>query len=416
MRSGPSFSEEELEAIGAAEAEDPKWLKTVGMCTHAEALAYLKAGDFRSWLKQPEGMRLLVASLRWQQSIEERGEGKDPDKRTRSDYQLGRHMAMHDDATPQDEKDRLTGERDEQIFQTFVNTMLPPGIDDAVPDARKHRARVERGTGVLTKIFLILRELLEVYNPDAGVHEDFKGDIAHALAYGGRVNIRVPQLADGQHGYELPQWLHITKENRKPWEPKSTPEEPVYRRAFATHHMKIGDNSADGTRGDFVEKGEIGATLRNWGDLHSHLYGLPMALGGLGNTDYHGDTILPNESYGHMFMGYKPPTHKRDGALQVGIETAGPGGKTPDGYKHGLTSSEKNSNPVSQVGGHKDDKLGGKAPLEKNQRLVDLARFGDWMQRLKTLEKDWKSELAGAKTDEEQAALYRDLIRRPGGA
>ncbi|MGH1551544.1 hypothetical protein ACRAWF_03110 [Streptomyces sp. L7] len=157
----------------------------------------------------------------------------------------------------------------------------------------------------------------------------------------------------------------VAKENRKPWEPKSTPEEPVYRRAFATHPMKIGDNSADGTRGDFVEKGEIGATLRNWGDPHSHLYGLPMALGGLGNTDYHGDTILPNESYGHMFMGYKPPTHKRDGALQVGIETAGPRGKTPDGYKHGLTSSEKNSNPVSQVGGHKDDKLGGKAPSKR---------------------------------------------------
>ncbi|MFE2419438.1 hypothetical protein [Streptomyces hokutonensis] len=90
--------------------------------------------------------------------------------------------------------------------------------------------------------------------------------------------------------------------------------------------------------------------------------------------------MLPNESYGHMFMGYKPPTHKRDGAFQVGIETAGPGGQTPDRCKHGLTSSEKNSNPV------------------------------------KTLEKDWKSELAEAKTDEEQAAHYRDLIRRPGGA
>ncbi|MGW3101634.1 eCIS core domain-containing protein [Streptomyces sp. NPDC001100] len=416
VRSGPSLSEEELQAIGAVEAEDPKWLKTVGMCTRADALAYLKAGDFRGWLKQPEGIRLLVATLRWQQSIEELGEGKDPDKPTRSDYQLGRHMAMHDDATPQEEKDRLTGERNEQIFRTVVDTMLPPGIDDAVPDARKHRERVERGTEVLTKIFLILKELLEVYNPEAGIHEDFEGDIAHALAYGGRVNIRVPQLADGQHGYELPQWLHITKENRKPWEPRSTPEKPVYRRAFATHHMKIGDNSADGTRGEFVEKGEIGATLRNWGDPHSHLYGLPMALGGMGNTDYHGDTILPNESYGHMFMGYKPPTHKRDGALQVGIETAGPGGQTPDGYKHGLTSSEKNSNPVSQVGGHKDDKLGGKAPLDKNQRLVDLTRFGDWMQRLKDLEKDWKSALANAKTEEEQAALYRDLIRRRDGA
>jgi len=416
VRSGPSFSEEELQAIRAAAAEDPKWLKTVGICTHAEALAYIKAGDFRNWLKQPEGMRLLVATLRWQQNIEERGQGKAPDKPTRPDYQLGRHMAMHAEGTPQDEKDQLTGERDEQILQTFVGTMLPPGIGDAVPDARKHRERVERGTEVLTKIFLILNELLEVYNPEAGAHEDFEGDVAHALAYGGRVNIRIPQLADGQHGYELPQWLHITKENRKPWEPRSTPEEPVYRRAFGTHRMKIGDNSADGTRGSFEEQGEIGATIANWRDPHSHLYGLPLAVGGMGSTDYHGDTILPNESYGHMFMGYKPPTEERDGALQVGIETAGPGGRTPDGYEHGLTSSEKNNNPVSQFGGHKSDKLGGKAPLDKNQRLVDLTKFGNWMQRLKALEKDWKSELAKAKTHEEQAALYRDLIGRRSGA
>lgn len=417
VRSGPSFSEEELQAIQAAEAEDPKWLKTVGICTHAEALAYITAGDFHSWLQQPEGKRLLVATLRWQQNIEERGQGKAPDKPTRSDYQLGRHMAMHAEGTPQEEKDQLTGERDEQIFQTFVSTMLPPGISDTVPDADKHRERVARGTDVLTRIFLILKEGLKVFNPKANVHEDFEDDVAHALAYGGRVNIRIPQLADGQHGYELPQWLHITKENPKPWEPNSKPADPLYRRGFATHHMKIGDNSADGTkRGEFVEKGEIGATLRNWVDPHSHLYGLPMAIGGLGNTDYHGDTILPNESYGHMFMGYKPPTRKRDGAFQLGIETAGPNGRTPDGYEHKITSSEKNNNPVSQLGGHKDDKLGAKAPLEASQRLVDLKEFGDWVQKLKDLEKAWKTELAKAKTNEEKAALYRDLIGRRGGA
>ncbi|MFF6988786.1 DUF4157 domain-containing protein [Streptomyces sp. NPDC010273] len=415
-RSGPSFTGEELEAIKAVESEDPKWLKTVGMCAHAEADAYLKAGDFRSWLQQPEGKRLLVATLRWHQNVEEREQGKDPDKPTRSDYQLGRHMAMHAEDTPQSEKDQLTGERNEQIFQTFVSTMLPPGISDDVADADKHRERVERGTEVLTKIFLILKEGLKVFNPEAGMHEDFKDDVAHALAYGGRVNIRIPQLADGQHGYELPQWLHITKENRKPWEMKSAPEKPVYRRLFGTHHLEIGNNRADGTPGTFVEKGEIGATLQNWVDPHSHLYGLPLATGGMGNTDYHGDTILPNESYGHMFMGYKPPTDKRDGGLQVGLETAGPGGRTPDGYEHLVTSSEKNNNPVSQYGGHKDDKPGAGAPLRSSQRHVDLKEFGDWVQRLKDLEKDWKAELAKAKTDQERAALYRDLIGKRSNA
>ncbi|MFJ4277470.1 DUF4157 domain-containing protein [Streptomyces massasporeus] len=415
VRGGPRFTDPELQAIRAVESEDPKWLKTVGLCTHAEAEAYIKAGDFRGWLQQPEGKRLLVATLRWQQNIEDRAQGMPPAKATRSDYQLGRHMAMHAEETPQSEKDQLEGERNEQIFQTFVKTFLPPGISDDVPDADRHRQRVERGTELLTRIFLILKEGLKVFNPEAGIHEDFKDDVAHALAYGGRVNVRIPQLADGQHGYELPQWLHITKETRKAWEPRSAPAAPVYRRGFGTHHMEIGDNGKDGARGGFVEKGEIGATVQNWLDPHSHLYGLPLAVGGMGNNDYHGDTILPDESYGHLFMGYKPPTSKRDGAFQVGIETAGPGGRTPDGYQHGVTSSEKNNNPVSQLGGHKDDKPGAKAPLGSNQRQVDLREFGDWVQKLKRLEEDWKSEFAKARTHEERAALYRDLIGKRNG-
>lgn len=45
-----------------------------------------KAGDFRNWLQQPEGRRLLVATLRRHQNVEERGQG-----------------------TSQSEKDQLTG-------------------------------------------------------------------------------------------------------------------------------------------------------------------------------------------------------------------------------------------------------------------------------------------------------------------
>ncbi|MFD7710881.1 DUF4157 domain-containing protein [Streptomyces sp. NPDC059786] len=410
VRGGPSLSDDELQAIETVASENPRWLRSVGLCTRAEAEAYMSAGDFRDFLEQPEGERLLMATLRWHQAVEAHSKGEEQVKPRRTDYQLGRHMAMHADDTPQPVKDRLTQERNDQIFSTFTATLMPPGIDDDARDAAKHRARVARGTELLTKIFLILKEGLKVFNPAEGIHEDFKDDVAHALAYGGRVNIRIPQLADGQHGYELPQWLHITKEDRKFWEPASTPEKPVYRRGFGTHHMQIGDNQKNGTRGTFVEKGEIGATVRNWLDPHSHLYGLPLAIGGMGNKDYHDDTILPNESYGHAFVGYKPPTRKRDGALQIGIETAGPGGRTPDGYAHGLTSSEKNNNPVSQIGGHKDDKPGADAPLSASQRYVDLQEFGDWVQRLKAMENEWTTALAAAKTDEERQALYRGLF------
>lgn len=65
---------------------------------------------------------------------------------------------------------------------------------------------------------------------------------------------------------------------------------------------------------------------------------------------------------------------------------------------------------MSQFGGHKDDKPGGNAPLSASQRHVDLERFGNWLETLKDLEKDWKAALAKAKTPEERAALYRDLI------
>ncbi|NEE15868.1 hypothetical protein G3M58_56555 [Streptomyces sp. SID7499] len=98
----------------------------------------------RGWLQQPEGKRLLVATLRWQQDIEDRAQGMPPAEATRSDYQLGRHRAIHADETPQSEKDQLEGKRNEQIFQTFVRTLLPPGISDDVPDAGQHRQRGRR--------------------------------------------------------------------------------------------------------------------------------------------------------------------------------------------------------------------------------------------------------------------------------
>ncbi|MFE3163037.1 DUF4157 domain-containing protein [Streptomyces sp. NPDC059224] len=413
-RNGPKFTAEELQMIRTAEAEDPGWLRTVGLCTHLEAEDYIKKDDFHSWLAQPKGKRLLIATLRWQQHAE--GKGKGPaGAGPRPDYQLGRHHAMRDKSSPEAEREQLTGERNEQIFRTFVATLLPPGISDEVPDAAEHRKRVERGTEILTKIFLILKEGLQVFNPKTGLHEDFKDDVAHALAYGGRVNIRIPQLADGQHGYELPRWLHITRENPRFYEPNAKPEAPVYKRTYATHHMDIGDNKP-GQPGRFVEKGGLGATAQNLIDPHSHLYGMGVGIGGTGNTGYHGGTILPDESHGHLFMGYKPPTGKRDGALQVGIETAGPGGRTPEGYEHNWKSSEKTANPFSNFGGHKDDKIGGDAPLSASQRYVDLRQFGDWLKKLKDLEADWKSELAKATTDEERAALYRDLIGKRSGS
>lgn len=121
----------------------------------------------------------------------------------------------------------------------------------------------------------------------------------------------------------------------------------MYRRAFGTHHMAIEENQGT-TRGAFVAKGEIGATLQNWVDPHSHLYGVPPAINGLAN----------------------------------------------------------------KIGGHKDDKPGGNAPLSASRRLIDLNEFGDWVQKLRDLEAQWHTALAAVETPAQRKALYRDLIGR----
>ncbi|MFJ9372824.1 DUF4157 domain-containing protein [Streptomyces sp. NPDC101455] len=41
VRGGPSFTDQEVEAIRAVASEDPKWLKTVGICTTTEAEEYI---------------------------------------------------------------------------------------------------------------------------------------------------------------------------------------------------------------------------------------------------------------------------------------------------------------------------------------------------------------------------------------
>jgi hypothetical protein len=424
-RRGPLLSQSEIRDIEALATEDPAWLATVGIGTVAAADAYLDAEKYHDWVKLSRGRRLLIATRRWQKHATQRAESGQAPGPTPTDppYQIGRHLTRIDENTPDEQKDTLTRERDAQIRKTFVDTFVYPGLAADHPNAQRHRRHVERANDVLAKVFLILRHGLKVYSTEQSGHVDYReGDVARALAHGGRVNIRIPQLAAGERPYELTHWLGVTRE--RSLLTGARPVDPAKRRLYATHHMSIGDNTAEG-RGHFEEQGEFSATMANLVDPHSHLAGINLTIGGLGNKDFNGDVILPDGGHGHLFLGIKPPTGKRDGALEVGIETAGPGGTTPDGYKHGIGSSEKNSNPVSSSFGHKDDKLGMGVDLALNQRYVDLTEFGtvdlaelgtpgeggtSWSQRLRELEEEWNAALAAAGTDARRRAAYEGLI------
>jgi hypothetical protein len=135
--------------------------------------------------------------------------------------------------------------------------------------------------------------------------------------------------------------------------------------------MKIGENKRGPGTGSFVEEGGKPASMANKTSKGVKLFGLDLAAGGLGRRDFNGDVILPDGAHGHMFIGFTKPTKKTDGALQIGLETTGPGVDGLVGNKHNWLSTEATANPESSFFGHKMQKIGG-GGLKVNQRLVDL--------------------------------------------
>ena len=65
----------------------------------------------------------------------------------------------------------------------------------------------------------------------------------------------------------------------QPWQRMSKPEEPVYRRKSATHHMETGKDNADGTPGKFVESAWFAGAHHPPGDLAGAGDGPPGGTG-----------------------------------------------------------------------------------------------------------------------------------------
>ena len=367
---GPLFSDDDLidiQVLGTAQ-EGQAWLEEVGIGPWSEATAYLQAANYKGWLKLPPGKRLLIATRAWK----ERRGANDPNPPP--SYTLGRAMAIQTGGLDAQAKAQIEKERDEQIRDAFVNTLMPVGKNEraavrakAGGDAEAMIAHHAQAQHILARILMILQVGLQVYDPRQATHVDFKtGDVVRALAHGGRVNIRIPALsAQSKKGeaYALTDWIGITKKGKE--------VDAVKERGFGTHHMNIGENKRGPGTGSFVEEGGKGASMSNKTSRGVKLFGLDLAAGGLGQLDFNGDVILPDGGHGHMFIGFTKPTKKRDGALQIGIETTGPGADSLVGYKHDWNSTEATANPESSFYGHKMQKIGG-GKLKTNQRLVDL--------------------------------------------
>ena len=399
---GPLFSDADLGDILVLQTskDGKKWLEETGIGLWSDATDYLNDANYKDWLKQAAGKRLLIATRAWKEGIGANDENPPPS------YTLGRAMAIqsgdHTGALDDQAKTQAKEERDAHIRNAFVNTLMPVGPKEllevqlnAPNDADDMVARHAQGQHILSRILVLLHAGLQVYDPTTAGHIDFKtGDVVRALAHGGRVNIRIPALT-GQNkkdgAYALTDWIGITDQGNE--------VDAVKVRGFGTHHMKIGANKKNQPgSGSFVEEGGKSASMANKTAKGVKLFGLDLAAGGLGKRDFNGDVILPDGGHGHMFIGFTKPTKTTDGALQIGIETTGPGADSLVGYKHDWNSTEATANPESSVYGHKMQKIGG-GKLATNQRLVDLNKLQrtsghKWLEVLDEMQDELEDALA----------------------
>ncbi|WP_439944141.1 PE-PGRS family protein [Streptomyces sp. BBFR115] len=433
---GEVFNDQELADIRHLSEVNAQWLEDVGIGTYEQAEKYTE-GRFDDWLRLPSGKRVLTATLAVRANhpaVREAGR----DTPISPDYTLGRFMLTQTPATSPEEKRDLERERDEQIRATAVDTLYPAGIaperlhPDGIPETAPAKGKGKstaadfagqdaRAREMLTKVLLILQHGLKLYDPEAGAHvADYEKDVIRALAHGGRVNIRIPALSSpSAPAYSLPQFLGVTQDDRT-----NTRAGDVVDRGFATHRTSIGANK-EGKPGTFKEKGGPLASLTNVvsvGADRPDLWGQNISGGGLGSRDWNGDVVLPDGSHGHMLLVHHRPTTKKDGSLQIGIETLAPHAVSPVGYQHDFRSTEATANPESVLHGHKGDKVGS-GGLGKNERLVELGELGkkhasgDWRAFLDDIKKQWDAALAETEDgSRERRALYEGLVgpRRPG--
>lgn len=409
LKKGPLFSDADLAVIQRC---DPAWLRAIGIGGYQDAAAYHAARNYKEWLKQEPGKRLLVATIAWNRDSQP---DHAPESHKSPAYTLGRELRLRKpEGLSPDQVTAITNEQNRQIRDTFVETLLP---GQATPEERDTAQKVDRARDILTRIFLILQNGLKVYKE--GDHMDYRdGDVARALAHGGRVNIRIPQLGEGDTPFDLPNWIGLTTDGQD--------TDPAERRSFSSHRMSIGKNK-DGVAGtgSFEERGgfltgagnlvvhELGSKLKLPVE-NSRTYGIDVAAGGWRSRDFNSDVVTPDGGHGHLFVRFQPPDAKTDGALQIGIETTAPGAASPVGYEHTWRSTEKTANPESSFYGHKQNKIG-EGKLADNQRMVKLQEFTTetrgWQDFLRSMEEYWNQLREQADSDPEQRRkLYEQLV------
>ncbi|WP_438039406.1 hypothetical protein [Sorangium sp. So ce128] len=394
---GPLFNEAEWNAFEqlSSTPQGQRWLNASGMLTLDQVKQYLSDDKddnpekFRGFHQLHKPSKVVLASYVSRQRNS--GEGGQRFEGTPPAAVALSMEARH--ASDPARRDELKQEIDRGIAAEWAKTLEHTAPNDdatkaiaqgAVPNPTGSGTlsnddvldRYNQSIEVLTNVFHLLQEGAEIYDDSAKSHVPLRDvPVAKLLSHGGRVNIQIPA---GTPPYAVTELLGITDGH-------GNPKAGVFPRAFGTHHIALG-------KGKFKEEGGHVAAIKSKLD-DTELYGMNLAIGGLGLKDFNGDVILPDGAHGHIFIGHRPPRSDRPGALQIGIETTGPNAPSTVGYIHNWRSTEKTANPISSVGGLKQDKIGD--DQIKNARTVDLGKLGDdWAGVLKDRADRFEHDLA----------------------
>ncbi|NER87820.1 DUF4157 domain-containing protein [Moorena sp. SIO3A2] len=401
----------------ANDEEGKRYLESLQMFSLEEAKEYLRKKSENDWLKLHPNQRLIVASVAWlcrsnTQLLQELSLSKEYLFKTRP-YQMALHFKANQPGGNEylDEIRSNTGEvwqktldlgekgserkaiiieeakkRQQEIHQYGKAKGKKVDIGEAI---EKHTKAI----GVLKKVFLLMQAGLKECT-DIGTegnlprYEKWSENVATALSHGGRVNIVIPKLAKKSEAgvrdpYALLNWLGVTQAG------KIDESIGAFKRSFGTHFMKR-SRQEEKVR----EQGGKLAAIKNkfYG---TELYGINLAVGGIGQTDFNSDIILPDGAHGHLLIVFRPPTTEKFGALEVGVETTAPGGASNEGYVHNWKSTEATANPLSSAGGAKAEKHG-KGKLDWNrlsivsldeidQTTVVAKEMENWLEKLERL-------------------------------
>ncbi|NEO37694.1 MAG: DUF4157 domain-containing protein [Moorea sp. SIOASIH] len=410
----------------ANDEEGKKYLESLQMFSLEEAKEYLRKKSENDWLKLHPNQRLIVASLAWlcrsnTQLLQELSLNKEYLFKTRP-YQ----MALHFKANQPGGNEYLDEIRS-NTAQVWQNTLElgEKGSDKKaiiIEEAKKRQQEIHqygkakgrkvdlgeaiekhtKAIGVLKKVFLLMQAGLKECT-DIGTegnlprYEKWSENVATALSHGGRVNIVIPKLAKKSEAgvrdpYALLNWLGVTQAG------KIDESIGAFKRSFGTHFMKR-SRQEEKVR----EQGGKLAAIKNkiYG---TELYGINLAVGGIGKTDFNSDIILPDGAHGHLLIVFRPPTTEKFGALEVGVETTAPGGASNEGYVHNWKSTEATANPLSSAGGAKAEKHG-KGKLDWNRlSIVSLDEIDQTTVVAKEME-NWLDTL-------ERLKAFYDLLEK----